>query len=69
MNEPDTPESEDSVMRNRHLENFAVWMLRSGLDPQQYGLVEESRPDGGRLWYFRLRAEDDGIIAASDRPH
>ena len=44
--------------RNRHLENFAQWMIQSGLSPLDYELVEENRSDGIRLWYFRKRSEE-----------
>lgn len=47
--------------RNRHLESFADWMIRSGLSPLDYEFVEEKRSDGVLVWYFQKRVKNDAI--------
>jgi len=53
--------TENSEVRLRQLTQFADWMIKSGLSPLDYKLVEEKRSDGVTLWYYQRRKETEEI--------
>ena len=41
--------------RNQLLGSFAEWVMKAGLNPLNYELIEEHRKDGIIVWYFQKR--------------
>lgn len=54
-------EAEIIEKRSRLLENFADWMIKSGLSPLDYVLVEEKSGDGVTFWYFRKKIDTNEV--------
>jgi hypothetical protein len=55
----DVSEITDARLRNITL--FVEWMIKTGLSPLDFELVEEKRPDGITLWYFQRRIKNEEI--------
>ena len=55
--------------RNDILESFVEWILKAGLNPLDYELVEEHRADGVIAWYFQKRIKDEPIEDATGNSH
>ena len=54
-------ESEISQIKHRNISLFVEWMIKGGLNPLDYELVEERRADGITLWYFQKRTKNEEI--------